>query len=322
MSDRVLNNIGHLIPAAVPIRNIYEAYDATYGPYNNALNGAFTLTTGGAVSDAGGAGTLPAAAEVPDGWRLKKVNNTTTDCKIDLVARTDGDPGSVLEITLTTKGTGGATDKWYLEHWNGATPNLADWAVSGDYIQMGAELEIRAGHGTIGKGVGCWVQNAAQVTTGAIATISFDAATKQIRDSANGFGSFLANRLVVVSGAGQAGNNAVFKIASVTAGVLQLSSDAVLTTEAAGATVTCLIPMMGVGTIGAATTVVPDVETPVLFHKSPIMQIPFTGDLLPRLQFGADGTQVGTFVLRFANPLLRKLETPPSVCTFEADDKS
>lgn len=70
----------------------------------------------------------------------------------------------------------------------------------------------------------------------AVTTISFDSASKEIRDSANGLASFVVGTKVVITGT--TSNNATKTITAVAAGALTVSET--LTTEGAGAAVTLL----------------------------------------------------------------------------------
>ncbi len=66
-------------------------------------------------------------------------------------------------------------------------------------------------------------------------TISFSSATKTISDSANGLGFLQPGDLIRISGAGEAGNNEIFTVATAGAGAVTVAED--ITDEAAGATV-------------------------------------------------------------------------------------
>ena len=67
-------------------------------------------------------------------------------------------------------------------------------------------------------------------------TISFVATTKTISDTANQLGFLQANDLIKISGAGVAGNNGIFSVASAAAGSVVVNET--LVNESAGATVT------------------------------------------------------------------------------------
>lgn len=69
-------------------------------------------------------------------------------------------------------------------------------------------------------------------------TISFDNATSEIRDSANGFGNVVVGQWVYVAGATNAGNNGYFRVTAVDGGGADITVDGTLTDEAASASVT------------------------------------------------------------------------------------
>lgn len=69
-------------------------------------------------------------------------------------------------------------------------------------------------------------------------TATADGVYCTFNDSASGFGSFVANRLIVVSGFTDAANNGTFTVLSKTNAALSVAHDAGLTTEAAGDAVT------------------------------------------------------------------------------------
>ncbi len=306
----------HMLPKRNNNFNAYDVYDASTNPYGNILNGALT-GTGGAISSGSGTGTV--TGTIPNNFQLQKSTSTTTDCVAAIVSRTDGLPGNVLELTFTSYGTGSVSENWRLNYWTGSTTSLASWAVNGDWLYMGAEIEYVGGHGGVGKSCGARLSNSG-ATTRTASTISFNNTTKTINDSANGFGSFVANRLAVVSGATNGANNSVFKIVSATAGTLTLDPASVLVTESAGASVTVLIPAMTTTSLGASTTTIPDEDTPIIYNETDPMLMPFTGNLVPRYDIYVNGTIAGTYKLRIARPFLRKIQTPSAVLDFLADD--
>ena len=316
LAQEILRSLGPLLPnCRTGQRHVGNTYDATYNPYGNPLNGALT-GTGGTTADAGGTGTV--GGTIPDSWRLNKATSTTTSCVAAIVARTDGRPGNVLELTFTSLGTGSASENWRFEYYSGGSTSFGSYGVAGDLLQMEAEIEIVGGHGGIILWPNMRIGNSLPVTRTAT-TISFDAATKQILDSGSGFGSFLAGRRIVVSGATNAGNNSAFLVTSAAAGVLQLSDDAVLTTEAAGASVTVTIPA-GIANTGASTSTAPDVDTPIIYQQSDILQLPYTSNIIARVDFNVNGTIAGTGVVRMALPEVRKLPLTPSLLTYLAHD--
>jgi hypothetical protein len=67
-------------------------------------------------------------------------------------------------------------------------------------------------------------------------TLAFTAGTKTIADSADGLGLVQGGDLIRISGAGQAGNNGIFRVVTAAAGAITVSE--ALTDEAAGAAVT------------------------------------------------------------------------------------
>ena len=69
-------------------------------------------------------------------------------------------------------------------------------------------------------------------------TISFDNASSEIRDSANGFGNVVVGQWVYVSGASNSGNNGYFRVTAVDGGGADITVDGTLTDEAASASVT------------------------------------------------------------------------------------
>lgn len=69
-------------------------------------------------------------------------------------------------------------------------------------------------------------------------TISFDNASSEIRDSANGFGNVVVGQWVYVAGATNAGNNGYFRVTAVDGGGADITVDGTLTDEAASASVT------------------------------------------------------------------------------------
>ena len=296
-------------------RNAYDVYDATNNPMGNILNGSLTGTAG-VTSDAGGTGTI--TGTVPTGFQLAKVAATTTSVSSAIVPRSDGQPGNVVELTFTSAGTGSATEEWRLNYWNGSNTSLIGYGITDDLMLMEAEIEYVAGTLGVMRGAGCHIRNNS-ATTKVGTTISFDAATKQIRDSANGFGSFIGNRAVNVFGAANAANNAVFKVISATAGVLQLDSTATIVNEAAGNSVTVALPNYSSATMVSVENA-PNVTTPILYDQTPVFLMPLTGNMSPRLIIFINGTIAGTTKVRFARPKLYKLPYRPAVTNIVADD--
>lgn len=78
-------------------------------------------------------------------------------------------------------------------------------------------------------------------TTGALATISFDAASQEIRDSGSGFvdAGFKVGDWLKVSGAANSENNGVFQVSTLAAGAMKLvAGETSLVDESAGASIT------------------------------------------------------------------------------------
>lgn len=305
--------IGDLLPKA---RNgnisIYDDYDSTYNPNGNYLNGAFS-GTGGSTSTGGGTGTI--TGTIPDDWLLECKDVTSTNAVAAIVARTDGKPGNVLELTFTTDGAGTSSDEFRLSSYIGGSTSISGWSSKDDLIQMEAEVEILSGHNGAFKS---WQMRVADTgsTTYTASTISFDSASNEIRDSANGLGSMNTGYISV---AGSGSNNNAYKVTSVSAGVLTIDSSTPVTDESAGSSITLRNPYNAV-TIGASNTGVPDENTPILYAKTPIFMPTRTGNILSRFNFYINGTMTETIKIRIANPKLFKRSITPSLLGFEAHD--
>ena len=309
--------IGHLHPRSVKRAiSAYDTYDATYNPQGNPLNGLFT-GTGGATSDAGGTGAI--TGTVPDNWRLNKGTSTTTSVSAAIVARTDGTPGNILELTFTSLGTGNVSENWRLEYWTGSTTSLASYANKDDALVFSVEAEARNGHGGVFKNVLTRITGNNVANTNKT-TVSFDATAKTITDSGGGFSSFTGNRMVVVTGAANSANNGEKKVVSATSTTLTLDPSETLVTESAGNSVTVTLPYVTVVGGGASNTRFPDEPTGILTIDSPVGIQSVTGNITPRLDIYIDGTIAGTAVVRIAAPKLMKLPFTPSVLSFVGDD--
>ncbi|MBX3050801.1 MAG: hypothetical protein KF753_04965 [Caldilineaceae bacterium] len=115
------------------------------------------------------------------------------------------------------------------------TRHLSEQAAKLINLRKGDTLRI-AGSGT-NDGVYTVEQGTEQETASYTAlTISFDAATREVRDSANGLGAFDAHDMVLI--AGSASNNGYQRIESSSADGSKFVVVGTLTNEAAGATVT------------------------------------------------------------------------------------
>ncbi len=302
------NDISGLFPNGSTVSNAYDVYDVTYNPFGNRLNGAF-IGTAGVTSVGSGTGTI--TGTVPTNFQFAKATSTTTNAFLEII---DGE----LEITFTSFGTGNVSENWRLNYWSGSSTSLGSYAVINDYLEMSVEVQYVKGHGGTGKAVGARVGNSAAVTN-AGSTISFVASPPQILDSANGFGSFVGSRLAVVTGS-NATNNTVYKIVSAAAGALTLDPTSVVVTAAAGPAISVSIPSMSTNSLGASLTTIPDENTPVIYQRTPVMQMPYTGNVVPRIDIYVNGTIAGTHKVRIARPALRKLPFAPSLINFEADD--
>ncbi len=303
MSTVMIATLAGLITPVAPV----------YNPVGNALNGALT-GTGGATANGGGTGTV--GGVIPDNWRLNKVPSTTTSVSLAIVPRTDGQPGNVAEFTFTATGGGLTSEAFRFEYFVSGSAALVGFGLSGDICQATAEIEYVAGHGGIIRGAWPRLAMATSVTKVGT-TVSFDSATNTINDSANGFGNFVANRYIQVAGAAQAGNNKAFKVVSVTAGTITVDPSTAPVTEAAGNNVTVTLPAPAAGN-GNSTVVAPDLDTPVmLMHDE--LEIPYTGNMAPRIEIQIDGTKTGTGKVRVGLPALRKIARP-AYMNFLADD--
>lgn len=306
--------IGDIFPKGITGQRCgYDAYDATYNPYGNILNGDLS-GTGGAFSAGSGAGTV--TGTLPDNFQLAKNTSTTTSVAASIVARPDGKSGQAIKLDFTSLGTGSATENWRLNYWTGSSTSLSSWGVSGDFMKLSCEATVVSGHGGVIRMIQPRLQNTGSVTRTAT-TISFNATTNQILDSANGFGSFLGDRIVVVSGT--TNNNKVFYVTSAAAGVLQCNTslDDIIT-EAAGASVTVSI-LANTTTCGASAERWPDVDD-TFFIETPAMEMPFTGNLAARFDITIDGTIADTATIYIMSPTLRKLYAKPTALNILADD--
>lgn len=323
LAKKFINDCSDILPLGVTGQsNGYGVYDAANNPFGNVLNGKFS-GTGGNIVVGGGTGTV--TGTVPDNWQLEKVTSTTTSVAAAIVARTDGTPGNVLELTFTATGGGSATEEFRLNYWNGSSTILGSFGNAGDLLRMGSQIEYVGGHGGILKHAQMRFSSAGGAARTAT-TISFDAATKQIRDSANGLGSFVANRCVYVSGS--ASNNLtdiyhMYRVKSVSAGVLQLDTTDPVITEAAGASITITQPQATIVT-GSSATTSPDVgsgkTSDIIYAETGIMEVPNTGNMVARFGIYIDGTKTGTGKIRIALPELYKIPFRPALMDFVAND--
>lgn len=321
LAKEFIRQVGHLIPSSVLGHLIVnDDFDATYNPYGNPLNGDFS-GTGGATNNAGGVGTI--TGTVPDNWRVNKSTSTTTSVATAIVSRTDGLPGNVMEFTFTSVGTGASSENWRFEYWSGSTTSLSSYANAGDLLVMAVEVEIVSGHGGVLRGVTPRISGNNVSKTGT--TISFDAATQQIRDSANGFGSFVSGRMVNVSSVADpqtpATNRGNFYVETASAGVLQLRSTSGIVDEVAGTNIVVTLPYLSSVGGGASSENLPDDNTGVFIIMTPVSPQIVTGNIVPRIDIFINGTITDTAVVRISRPKLMKLPFTPSLLSFDAHDQ-
>jgi lysophospholipase L1-like esterase len=316
-----IRQIGSLIPKSARGQLLVnDVYDATYNVNGNPLNGALT-GTGGTTSNAGGTGTI--TGTVPDSWRVNKVTSTTTSCATAIVSRSDGNLGNMIEFTWTSAGTGSASEDWRFEYFAAASLNLTSYANAGDLLMMEFDCEVVAGHGGVLKAVQGRISGNNVSKTGT--TVSFDAATQQIRDSANGFGSFVAGRMVNVSNVVDpqtpATNRGNFFVESASAGVLQLRSNAGLTNEAAGTNLVVTMPYITAVGGASSTENMPDANTGIFTVTTPISPQIATQSLNGvRIGFTINGTIADTAIVRLGRIKLIKLPFRPALSNYTATD--
>lgn len=319
LAQEVVRQLADILPYGVNTAPVgaFAAYDATYNPYGNLLNGTLT-GTGGATSNAGGIGTI--TSTVPDNWRLTKTTSTTTSVAASIVSRTDGRAGNVIQLDFTGTGGGSSAEDWRFEYWNGSSASLTNGAVLDTLISMGAEIEIVNNSSGLIKSVGTRLSESSNVTRTA-STISFDAATKTINDSGNGFSSIVPGFWVSVSGASNSANNSAFLVTGVTAGTLTLDPSSVLVTEAAGSSVTVCLPS-AVANNTASNSVFPKLSgtSPVLHMQTPLLMPTHDGNLVPRFQIYIDGTVSGTASIRIARPYCCQSSVVPTLMNYVADN--
>lgn len=317
LGKELLRQIGDLFPKqsrGLLLGN--DDFDATYNPYGNILNGDFS-GTGGATNNAGGTGTI--TGTVPDDWRMSKNTSTTTSVATSVIDRTDGTPGKMVEFTFTSAGTGSASEDWRFEYWKSSSLNITSWANAGDVIAYTVDAEVVAGHGGVLKNIGPRFSGTNVVKSGT--TISMNAATSSITDSAGGFGSFVVGRRIIITGFTNSANNGAYKILEANAFTLVLlpESTTPLVTEAAGASVTVTLPVISV-VAGASASKYPDENTGIFTMTTPPIVMPYTGNVNFRVRFTINGTINDTAVVRISRPKLFKLPITPSLLTYDAHD--
>ena len=292
-------------------KSTYDAYDATYNPYGNILNGDFS-GSGGVTSDAGGTGTI--TGTVPDNFQLRKNTSTTTSVASSVVTRNGM---QALKLDFTVTGGGSSSEEFRLNYWNGSgSTSLASFAIYDDVMSMSCGFEVESN--TLGGVVSTQVRTGMNSTvTVTASTISFNTADNSINDSANGFGLFKNLRAINVSGSGT--NDRVFKVVTATAGKLLISSDTPVTAQSAGASITVTLPINQVLT-NSSSEKFPDANTDVFWERTPTWIVPFSGNCTPRVTIYVDGTKTGTFTVYIYAPTLRKRQFKPAVLSIVADD--
>jgi lysophospholipase L1-like esterase len=313
-AHELLRQLSDIIPKSVGgSQNGYDVYDATYNPYGNWLNGSLTGTAG-VTSDAGGTGTITGA--IPSNFQIRKETSTTTSVVSSIVARPDGLPGNAWRLVFTSAGTGAATEEWRLNYWTGASTTLAGFMAADEVYGMECEFSVEAGHNGVLKSPQVRLgENSGVTVTGS--TISFNAATNTINDSANGLAGFQANRLINV--AGSVSNNRTFLVTGVTAGSLTVSTSTPVTQESAGASVTLRLPSYSWVT-SASTERFPNVATGTFLHRIPTAIGVRSVNCSPRLAIFINGTISGTATIYVMRPCLYKEPFRPSVLNYTASD--
>lgn len=306
--------------------NAYDVFDATYNPYGNILNGAMS-GTGGAISVGAGTGTV--TGTIANNFQLAKATSTSTSCVASIVTGPDGKLRQ--KFVFTSDGTGAAIEEWRYNYWTGASTTYAGFATYDDNLIMEGEWEFEGGHGGMLRGTQLRIGMNSGVTLAARTTISFDAATNRILDSANGFTAFagLVNRVINIQGS--TSNNRPYRIIAIAADGSSMTVDPAyydnaalpsgnVTTEAAGASITTRLPAGAVVT-NASSDFFPDEDSGVYWDETPVLIVPNTANMSPRAAIFINGTIAGTATVYLGKPLLRRMPSKPAVLNIVATER-